>query len=191
MFSIIDHGWVTTACRRPSANCDDRPLDGAIELLVIHGISVPAGEFGEDWIEDLFCNQLDPAAHPSFGELSELRVSAHVLIRRDGSVIQFVPFEKRAWHAGASSFEGRERCNDFSIGIELEGTDDTAYEAAQYQVLVRLTQLLMNVYPGITSSHVVGHCDIAPGRKTDPGASFDWVLFRTMLQDDTGSMTEG
>ncbi len=191
MFSIVDNGWITTACRRPSANCDERPLDGTIELLVIHGISLPAGEFGEGWIEDLFCNQLDPAAHPSFCELSELRVSAHVLIRRDGSVIQFVPFEKRAWHAGASSFEGRERCNDFSIGIELEGTDDTAYEAAQYQVLARLTRLLMDVYPSITPSRVVGHCDIAPGRKTDPGPSFDWALFRAMLQDDIDLVTEG
>lgn len=191
MFSIVDNGWITTACRRPSANCDERPVDGAIELLVIHGISLPAGQFGDGWIEDLFCNQLDPAAHSSFAELSELRVSAHVLIRRDGSVIQFVPFEKRAWHAGASNFEGRERCNDFSIGIELEGTDTIAYEPVQYRMLARLTRLLMNVYPGITPSQVVGHCDIAPGRKSDPGPSFDWALFRTMLQDDVGSVTEG
>ncbi len=188
MFSIIENGWVATACRRPSANCDERPVDAAIELLVIHGISLPPGEFGEGWIEDLFCNQLDPAAHPSFGEIYELRVSAHVLIRRDGSVIQFVPFERRAWHAGESSFEGRERCNDFSIGIELEGTDDVSYDPAQYRVLVRLVRLLMSVYPGITPQRIVGHCDVAPGRKTDPGPSFDWVLFRSMLQDDVYSV---
>ncbi len=155
---------------------------------MIHGISLPPGEFGEGWIEDLFCNQLDPAAHPSFGEIYELRVSAHVLIRRDGSVIQFVPFERRAWHAGESSFEGRERCNDFSIGIELEGTDDVSYDPAQYRVLVRLVRLLMSVYPGITPQRIVGHCDVAPGRKTDPGPSFDWVLFRSMLQDDVYSV---
>jgi len=184
MLNMIDNGWLTTACRRPSANCDERPQDSEIDLVVIHGISLPPGEFGEGWIEDLFCNQLDPAAHPSFCDISELRVSAHVLIRRDGSVIQFVPFDKRAWHAGESSFEGRERCNDFSIGIELEGTDEHPYDPAQYRMLVHLVCLLMSRYPHITPAHIVGHCDVAPGRKTDPGESFNWSMFRAMLQDD-------
>jgi len=184
MMNVIENGWLATACRRPSANCDDRPADSEVDLVVIHGISLPPGEFGEGWIEDLFCNQLDPAAHPAFREIFELHVSAHVLIRRDGSVIQFVPFDRRAWHAGESNFEGRTRCNDFSIGIELEGTDELAYESAQYRVLARLVSLLVNRYPGITPQHIVGHCDIAPGRKTDPGDSFDWSMFRSMLQDD-------
>jgi len=189
MLNVIDNGWLTTACRRPSDNCDDRPADGEVDLVVIHGISLPPGEFGEGWIEDLFCNQLDPDAHPSFPEICELHVSAHVLIRRDGSVIQFVPFDKRAWHAGESNFEGRTRCNDFSIGIELEGTDELAYESAQYRVLARLVSLLIKIYPNITPQHIVGHCDIAPGRKTDPGSSFDWSMFRTMLQDDIYSVS--
>jgi len=188
MLNVIDKGWLTTACRRPSANCDERPKDSEVDLIVIHGISLPPGEFGEGWIEDLFCNQLDPAVHPSFTDICELRVSAHVLIRRDGSVIQFVPFDRRAWHAGESSFEGRERCNDFSIGIELEGTDEMEYESAQYRVLSRLVNLLMKLYPTITPQHIVGHSDVAPGRKTDPGKSFDWSMFRTMLHDDIYSV---
>jgi len=189
MMNVIKNGWLATACRLPSANCDERPADSEVDLVVIHGISLPPGEFGEGWIEDLFCNQLDPAAHPSFRDICELKVSAHVLIRRDGSVVQFVPFDKRAWHAGESNFEGRVRCNDFSIGIELEGTDELAYESAQYRVLARLVSLLMTLYPGITPQHIVGHCDIAPGRKTDPGASFDWQMFRLMLQDDIYSVS--
>lgn len=188
MLNVIDNGWLATACRRPSRNCDERPRGSAIDLVVVHGISLPPGQFGEGWIEDLFCNQLDPAAHPSFEDICELRVSAHVMIRRDGSVIQFVPFEKRAWHAGESSFEGRERCNDFSIGIELEGTDDIPYDPAQYRVLARLVRLLMSVYPAITPQRIVGHCDVAPGRKSDPGESFEWEQFYTMLQDDIYSV---
>jgi len=189
MLNMIDNGWLSTAGHRPSANCDERPQGSEIDLLVIHGISLPPGEFGEGWIEDLFCNQLDPAAHPSFVEICELRVSAHVLIRRDGSVIQFVPFDKRAWHAGESSFEGRERCNDFSIGIELEGTDALSYDLAQYRILAGLVCLLMRHYPRIIPAHIVGHCDVAPGRKTDPGSSFDWSMFRAMLQDDLYSVS--
>ncbi|HED40487.1 MAG TPA: 1,6-anhydro-N-acetylmuramyl-L-alanine amidase AmpD [Chromatiales bacterium] len=181
MPNVIDNGWLTSACHRPSPNCDERPKDSAINLLVIHGISLPPGEFGEGWIEDLFCNQLDPEAHPAFAELSELQVSAHLLIRRDGSVVQFVPFAKRAWHAGKSAFAGRERCNDYSIGIELEGTDECPYAAAQYRVLARLARHLMECYPAITPQRIVGHSDVAPGRKTDPGPSFDWPLFRSML----------
>lgn len=169
-------------------NCDERPAGGVIDMVVIHGISLPPGEFGEGWIEDLFCNQLDPSAHPSFEEICDLRVSAHVLIRRDGSVIQFVPFDKRAWHAGESSFEGRAYCNDYSIGIELEGTDEVSYDPAQYRVLTRLTRLLMQLYPAITPQRIVGHSDVAPGRKTDPGPLFDWSRFRVMLQDDVYSV---
>jgi len=188
MLNRIDNGWLAAACRRPSANCDERPHNSEVELIVIHGISLPPGQFGEGWIEDLFCNQLDPTAHPAFADICELRVSAHVLIRRDGAVIQFVPFDKRAWHAGESRFAERERCNDFSIGIELEGTDEIAYDPTQYHVLARLVCLLMSRYPGVTPEHIVGHSDVAPGRKTDPGASFDWPMFRAMLQDDTYSV---
>lgn len=188
MMDVVDNGWITTACRRPSMNCDERPEGTAIDTLVVHGISLPPGKFGDGWIEDLFCNQLDPSAHPSFKEICTLRVSAHVLIRRDGSVIQFVPFEKRAWHAGESSFEGRDHCNDYSIGVELEGTDEVSYDPAQYRVLARLSHLLMGLYPGITPQRIVGHCDVAPGRKTDPGQSFDWVRFHSMLQDDVYSV---
>ncbi len=190
VFNTIEHGWLTNVSHRSSVNYDERPSGSVIELLVVHGISLPPGEFGEGWIEDLFCNQLDPEAHPAFSEIAALRVSAHLLIRRDGSVVQFVPFEKRAWHAGESCFEGRTRCNDFSIGIELEGSDDAPYDPAQYRMLARLARLLMVTYPAITAERIVGHSDVAPGRKTDPGASFDWSLFRAMLQDDLYSASE-
>lgn len=178
---MSDNGWITDACRRPSANCDERPEGETINLLVIHGISLPPGEFGERWIDDLFCNQLDPEAHPSFREIYEMRVSTHLLIRRDGSVVQFVPFERRAWHAGDSSFNGRDHCNDYSVGIELEGTDEIPYEPAQYRMLTRLAHQLMHLYPGITPQRVVGHCDVSPGRKSDPGPSFNWEMFRSTL----------
>jgi AmpD protein len=158
-----------------SPNCDERPAGGAIELLVIHNISLPPGEFGGDAIVALFTNRLDASAHPYFATIAHLRVSAHLLIRRDGEAIQFVRCGDRAWHAGASRWNGRERCNDFSIGIELEGTDDDPFTPAQYARLIGVTQLLQRAYP---LRAAVGHSDIAPERKTDPGPYFDWRLFR-------------
>jgi AmpD protein len=142
------------------------------ELVVVHGISLPPGEFGGPWIDELFLGRLDPAAHPYFAAIAHLRVSAHLLIRRDGAITQYVPFHLRAWHAGASMFGGRERCNDFSIGIELEGTDDKPYAEVQYARLAEVIHALQKVYPTLTA--IAGHEDIAPGRKTDPGPAFDW-----------------
>jgi AmpD protein len=162
----------------PSPNCDARPEGEAITLLVVHNISLPPGEFGGDGVIELFCNRLDPAAHPYYAGLQGLRVSAHFFIRRDGELIQFVPCGQRAWHAGASLWCGRERCNDFSIGVELEGTDDLPYGDAQYATLAALTRQLQAAYP-ITA--ITGHSDIAPGRKTDPGPAFDWARFRSDL----------
>jgi N-acetyl-anhydromuramoyl-L-alanine amidase len=164
-----------------SPHCDARPSGSAPELIVVHGISLPPGEFGGPWIEQLFAGNLDPAAHPYFVAIGPARVSAHLLVRRDGRAIQFVPFGQRAWHAGASNWCGREACNDFSIGIELEGTDDLPYTPAQYRQLAALIRALCNAYPGLNRERVVSHSDIAPGRKTDPGASFDWVLLRSLL----------
>jgi len=159
-------------------NCNLRPSNAVIDLLVIHGISLPPGQFGGTAIDDLFCNRLDCTSHPSFSELADTRVSAHLLIRRDGSITQFVPFLLRAWHAGKSRFAGRDNCNDFSVGIELEGTDHIPYEQTQYQALIRVTRELMARYPAITLDRIVGHCDIAPGRKTDPGERFDWCYYK-------------
>jgi len=152
-----------------------------IDLLVIHSISLPPGEFGGPYIEQFFTNQLAPEGHPYFKEIAPLRVSAHLLIRRDGALIQFVPFDKRAWHAGTSCFGGEHACNDFSIGIELEGTDDQPYTRVQYQHLAEISRLLMRHYPEITRERIVGHADIAPQRKTDPGPAFDWPGFRRLL----------
>lgn len=161
-----------------SPNCDDRPAGSAIELIVIHNISLPPGDFGGPGIIDLFCNRLDPAAHPYYATIADLRVSAHLLIRRDGELIQFVPCAQRAWHAGISNWCGRERCNDFSIGIELEGADDAPFEDVQYDRLAAVTRLLTAHYP---IADIVGHSDIAPGRKTDPGPHFDWARYRSMI----------
>ncbi|WP_105169206.1 1,6-anhydro-N-acetylmuramyl-L-alanine amidase AmpD [Pseudoalteromonas sp. T1lg23B] len=174
--------WLSYANRRPCTFYDDRPEHETISLLVIHNISLPAGEFGTAYVDDLFCGTLDCNAHPSFCDLTGLEVSAHCFIRRDGQVLQYVPFNKRAWHAGISSFEGRQRCNDFSIGIELEGTDNTPYSEAQYQQLVAVTKELMAAYPAISKQRIVGHCDIAPGRKTDPGPAFQWSEFFHQLE---------
>jgi len=174
-------GWCKTARRCPSPNFNARPAGVCIDLLVIHGISLPAGHYGGPFIEALFLNQLDPHAHASFADLRDLRVSAHFLIRRDGALVQFVSTDDRAWHAGVSSFEGRSGCNDFSIGIELEGCDDEPYASFQYERLIGLTRVLCATYPGITPQRIVGHCDIAPGRKTDPGARFDWSGYRAGL----------
>jgi N-acetyl-anhydromuramoyl-L-alanine amidase len=164
-------GLVAEARHLQSPNCDDRPKDAAIDLLVIHNISLPPGEFGSDAIIDLFLNRLDPKAHPYYEDIAALRVSSHFLIRRDGALLQFVPCAMRAWHAGQSQWCGRERCNDFSIGIELEGADDVAFSDAQYECLGALARALYARYP-IKAS--VGHSDIAPGRKTDPGPHFAW-----------------
>ena len=165
-------GYATTARRIRSPNRDARPPGTRIDLIVIHGISLPPGEFGGEAIAGLFTNSLDPNSNPSFVAIADLRVSAHFLIRRNGELVQFVGCNERAWHAGVSSWRGRERCNDFSIGIELEGTDDRPYASAQYTMLARLVRALRRTYP---IAELVGHSDIAPGRKTDPGPAFDWA----------------
>ena len=170
-----DNGWCGDVRRLASPNCDARPQGMEIDLLVIHNISLPPGRFGGDEIAALFTNSLDHAAHPYFEGLRGLRVSAHFLIRRDGATLQFVPAGMRAWHAGLSRFGERERCNDFSIGIELEGTDDVAFSASQYASLAALTEALARAYP---LRHVAGHQHIAPARKTDPGPFFDWAAYR-------------
>lgn len=162
----------------PSPNCDERPAGCAIDLLVIHNISLPPDEFDGDSVIELFTNRLDPEAHPYYQTLRDLKVSTHFFIRRDGEIIQFVPCEKRAWHAGASCWRGRAHCNDFSIGIELEGGDATPFTGGQYAVLVALTLALQKAYP-ITG--IAGHSDISPGRKTDPGPCFDWAHYRASL----------
>jgi N-acetyl-anhydromuramoyl-L-alanine amidase len=170
----IHNHWLTEIEHIISPNYNARPDENDISLLVIHCISLPPGQFGGDDISRLFCNQLNPQAHPYFQEIYQLEVSAHLLIRRDGRIIQYVPFNQRAWHAGASCYQGREKCNDFSIGIELEGCETVAYEKVQYQQLARVIQLLLAAYPNLCRKHITGHSDIAPQRKTDPGASFDW-----------------
>lgn len=177
----IINGQLTQAAQCPSPNVNQRPNKADICLLVIHNISLPPGEFGTGCVQQFFQNQLNVEEHPYFQEIEGLQVSSHLLIERNGEVTQFVNFDDRAWHAGVSSFEGREACNDFSIGIELEGTDDTPYADEQYQSLLAVAKAIMKAYPRITLDRVVGHCDIAPGRKTDPGAAFDWQWFRQQL----------
>ena len=162
-----------------SPNCDERSCP--VDLLVIHNISLPPGQFGGDGIAQLFTNTLDPHEHPYYATIANVKVSAHVLIRRDGTVVQFVPFTHRAWHAGKSSFENREGCNDFSVGIELEGTDDQPFTEAQYQQLAIVTHAVREFYPQITPERIVGHSDIAPERKTDPGPHFDWQKYHSYL----------
>lgn len=174
-----DDGWHATARRLPSPNHDARPPGAVVDLLVLHYISLPAGHFRGDAIERLFTNRLDPGAHPSFDSLEGLRVSAHFLIRRHGQLLQFVPGEARAWHAGVSRFQGRQACNDFSIGIELEGCGERPFTSAQYRVLARLTADLCRRWP---LRYLAGHSDIAPGRKQDPGPFFDWDRFSGMTQ---------
>jgi AmpD protein len=166
----------------PSPNFDARP-DGILpELIVVHGISLPPNEFGGPWIDRLFSNTLPPDEHPYFATVAQLKVSSHALIRRDGEVVQYVPFHRRAWHAGASSYQGRERCNDFSIGIELEGADETPYEPAQYRVLSALILELCAAYSSLSLTRIAGHNDIAPERKTDPGPAFDWQRLYALLR---------
>ncbi len=175
-FSVSQEtGLLQPARQCCSPNQDARPAAAEPALVVIHGISLPPGEFGGDEIEKLFTNTLDHDAHPYFGEIRGLRVSAHVLIRRDGDVVQFVPFTMRAWHAGESCFRGADCCNDYSIGIELEGDDDIPYDDRQYRVLQRVLQALFEAYPDISAREVAAHSDIAPGRKTDPGPAFNWL----------------
>jgi AmpD protein len=171
-------GCVDAARHVASPNCDERPGGDAVTLVVIHSISLPPGEFGGEGIECLFTNTLDHKAHPYYQSLIGVRVSAHFLIRRSGELLQFVPCTKRAWHAGKSAWRGRNRCNDFSIGIELEGADDVPYTEPQYRALAELTRTLQSAYP---IADIAGHCDIAPRRKTDPGPSFDWSRLRKSI----------
>ena len=178
----IDQHWLIDVTRMPTSNFDDRFDPADISLLVIHCISLPPGEFGNHYIDQLFCNQLNSDEHPYFKEICQLTVSAHLLIKRDGSCVQYVPFNKRAWHAGKSVYEGREQCNEFSIGIELEGTEFTAYTDQQYQQLAAVIRALLETYPKLSTQRITGHSDIAPGRKTDPGASFDWRRLLGLLK---------
>ena len=169
--TMDDAGWLRDARQTASPNFDDRPDSVDVSLIVIHAISLPPSRFGSDDIERFFTNALDPAAHPYFAEIASMKVSAHFLIRRNGELIQFVSCHKRAWHAGVSTWKGRERCNDYSIGIELEGCDELPFEEAQYQRVIALVDVLRRCYP---ISALAGHCDVAPERKTDPGPCFDW-----------------
>lgn len=164
-----------------SPHQDERPNPADIGLVVIHNISLPPGEFAGPWIDALFMGRLDHSAHPYFESLRGLRVSAHLCIFRDGGVTQYVPFDRRAWHAGVSRYQGRERCNDFSIGIELEGSDHVAFEPTQYAALADVLRALFARYPGLGPQHIAGHSDVAPGRKTDPGPYFDWAHLRARL----------
>jgi N-acetyl-anhydromuramoyl-L-alanine amidase len=180
---IIDRvsGWLEGVRRVESPNSDDRPPGIEPELIVVHGISLPPGRFGDGWIDRFFLNQLPGAADPYFATIADLRVSAHVLVARDGALTQYVSFNRRAWHAGRSVHCGRTACNDFSIGIELEGTDDVPYESAQYATLATVIRALRRAYASLRTADVVGHSDIAPGRKTDPGPSFEWQRLRRLL----------
>lgn len=181
MLEIDAEGWLAAARRLPSPHCDARP-HGEVSLLVIHNISLPPGEFGGDAVARLFLGQLDTNAHPAFADLAGLRVSAHLFIDRGGALTQFVSFAERAWHAGRSRHAGRPNCNDFAIGIELEGTDTSGYEESQMNALAAVCRALLAHYPALTVQRIRGHCDIAPGRKTDPGPGFDWRQLRTLLE---------
>jgi AmpD protein len=181
MLVDVATGLLDAATQVPSPNQDERPGGCPPELIVVHSISLPPGEFGGPHIERLFTNCLEPSDHPYFSNIADLEVSAHLLIRRDGRTIQFVPFHRRAWHAGESCFDGRECCNDFSIGIELEGTDEGSFTDAQYRVLVDVVDALGHAYPSLAPLRIAGHSDIAPGRKTDPGPGFDWAMLDAMM----------
>jgi AmpD protein len=177
-------GLLDAARQLASPNHDLRPAGAVPELIVIHNISLPPGCFGGAEIDALFTNTLDCSAHPYFAGIEGLKVSAHLLIRRDGEIVQYVPFHRRAWHAGVSNYKGRPGCNDYSIGIELEGTDELAYTQEQYKRLVEVVACLLSTYDSLHETDIVGHCDIAPERKTDPGASFDWLYFSERLQSE-------
>lgn len=179
----IIEGFVDGVRYVASPNYDERPAGASIDVLVIHAISLPPGEFGGLGVEQLFTNTLNRDEHPYYSEISGLRVSSHLFVRRDGEIVQFVPLGARAWHAGESCCEGRTRVNDFSIGIELEGTDDVPFEEAQYRQLALLTRAIMAHYPAITLQRIYGHSDIAPGRKTDPGPHFNWARYRDLCRD--------
>ncbi len=179
---IDAQGLLQPARYQPSPHCDERPAAVAVDMIVVHSISLPPGQFGQEMVGPFFCGRLDTALHPYFATIAHLRVSAHLFISRLGEVTQFVPFSQRAWHAGQSCFEGREGCNDFSIGIELEGTDELPYEKIQYGTLAEVIRLLLDTYPDIKPGRIVGHSDIAPGRKTDPGGAFDWGRLRGLLE---------
>jgi N-acetyl-anhydromuramoyl-L-alanine amidase len=177
----LDNGLLRGARQVASPNYDSRPPGVEPDLIVVHGISLPPGEFGGRWIDRLFTNTLPPDIHPYFEAVGALRVSSHVVIERDGAVTQYVRFTERAWHAGKSSYRGREACNDFSVGVELEGTDTLPYEAAQYDALAQVVAALCAAYPRLSPDRLVGHSDIAPGRKTDPGPAFDWPRARRLI----------
>ena len=184
----VQSGWLSGVRRVPSPHCNSRPENAEIDLLVVHSISLPPGQYGGSYIDEFFLGHLDIDAHPYFSEIGSLQVSAHLLIDRQGRVTQYVPFHQRAWHAGQSSFCGRENCNDFSIGIELEGLDTDTFTEAQYRSLADVTLAIMEAYPAIDKSRITGHSDIAPGRKLDPGPGFDWKHFFFKLDDLTGDM---
>lgn len=183
-------GLLRPATQCPSPNQDARPEGVTPDTIVIHGISLPPGQFGGPEIEALFTNSLDGSAHPYFAEIEGLKVSSHLLIRRDGEVVQFVPFGRRAWHAGDSRFRGRSCCNDYSIGIELEGTDDQSYTDEQYEHLVPVILAVMHAYRRITPRRIAGHCDISPGRKSDPGPVFDWMRLYDGIATNSGGSTD-
>lgn len=181
---VIEQGYISGIEQKKSDFFTPRCHKEKINLLVVHNISLPAGEFGGNHITNLFLGKIEVSAHSSFADIAQLQVSAHCLIRRDGSIIQYVSFDDKAWHAGVSCFNGIDHCNDFSIGIELEGTDDIPYEDIQYHQLAKLTASLQKNYPLISNENIVGHCDIAPGRKSDPGQAFKWQYFHQYLQKE-------
>jgi len=183
-------GLLSNTPYHTSPNQDERPEKEEVNLLVIHNISLPPGVFGGSEIKDFFLNQLEVKQHHYFQQISHLKVSTHLLIQRDGKVIQFVPFHKRAWHAGESSFQGKNQCNDFSIGIELEGLDTIPYTQTQYQQLIGCTDAIMQAFPQIQLDQIVGHEDIAPGRKTDPGPQFDWQYYKSKLNKTISSLKQ-
>lgn len=178
MINLDELGWMEGVLQIPSPNSDPRPVGVKVDLVVVHSISLPPGRFSGPGVTSLFSNAIDPDLHPYYREISGLRVSAHVLVRRDGRLVQFVPFSRRAWHAGVSAWCGRERCNDYSVGIELEGADDRSFDPAQYEALNRLIDTLRLAY---AVSGIAGHSEIAPGRKTDPGPCFDWMLLSSAI----------
>ena len=180
-------GLIRPAEQCPSPNQDDRPDDCEPDLIIIHGIGLPPGEFGGPYVEQLFTNRLDWDEHPYFAEIRGLKASSHLFIRRDGGLIQFVPLNRRAWHAGASCYRERQDCNDFSIGIELEGEDETPYADPQYDTLIRVISALQKTYTSLCARRIVGHCDVSPDRKSDPGPAFDWLR----LYDGLCKNTEG
>ena len=181
-FLIDDAGWLRSVEAMPSPNFDIRPDNARVKLIVVHGISLPPGSFGGGHIQDFFCNRLDVPADEFFASICDMKVSAHCLIERDGGVIQFVSFLDRAWHAGVSNWRGEESCNDFSVGIELEGCDEIPYQAAQYASLAGLVAALRSRFPDIAADAIAGHSDIAPGRKTDPGPAFDWGRLHRLIE---------